>query len=614
MLAQAIIAFVGGEKNIVGFTSCMTRLRFSLKDEKKPDVEKLKKLEDVLGVQYQGGQFQIIIGGKVQKVAKELQKLLKLDNNVQGDGTKKGAFSSLLDTLAAILTPALPAIIAGGLLKGFIYMFIIFGWADKTSDTIAIFNIIADCMFYFFPFLLAVSSAKKFQVNEYLALAVAGALMYPTLINAAIAGDKSFFMLFNFIPIAIVQYNSSVIPIILSVLLLKYVANFFNKIIPDMVNIVFAPLLTLCITIPIALFALAPIGYYIGAYLAIGIQAIIGFSPWIGGFVVGATRPFLVLAGMHHAINPIAQQELVTSGYTVLSPMSLMSTMSQATAALGVLLITRDKKMKQTALSAAISGYIGITEPALYGIIIKYKVALWAVFFGGGLGSAVAVGLGGKGYAFVMPGLLSLPSYMGEGFTGILIGIAVAIVSTLTILITFSKKIRNQDELENIEEVQQKSIIPEGEITDIFSPISGELQPLSALSDSTFAKEIVGKGISIIPSSDDVFAPIACEVVMLFPTKHAIGLKTANGIEIMIHIGIDTVNLEGEHFIAHVEQNQKVARGDKLLTFNREALRKKGYDCSVITIITNYQEYLSIIPAEESGLIFADEKLLSVIK
>ena len=482
------------------------------------------------------------------------------------------------------------------------------------SDTVTILNLIADCMFYFFPFLLAVSSAKKFKTNEYMALAVAGALMYPTLISAV--GERTSFMFMGFLPLAVVKYSGSVVPIILSVLLLKYVYDFFNRVIPDMVQIIFSPLLTLLVTIPLALAALAPLGYYIGEYIAIGITYLINLSPAISGFVVGATRPLLVLTGMHHAINPIGQQQLLTLGYSQISPMSLMSTMAQATAAFGAYVFIKNQKDRQIALSATVSGYIGITEPALYGILAKYKEAMIAACLGGGLGSAVAATMGAKCYGMVMPGLFSIPAYMGEGFTGVVVGMIVSIVTTFGLMFFFKNKMNMQDEsLFDAPKIGEEIDTPfTAQSVEVFSPATGEIVQLSAVNDQTFASEAVGKGIAIVPSNGEIVAPFDGKVTALFKTKHAIGLTSDSGVELLIHIGIDTVNMQGEGFDILVEEGATIQKGEPILQFNLELIQEQNYDPTIMVVVTNSANYLNVIPFEESGKIFKDEQLLSVVK
>ena len=586
-LAQAILKYVGGEKNIRHFTNCVTRLRFQLKDDKKVDQQALSQLDGVLGIQFQGDQFQVILGGKVASVANELGEITSLSNGDE-ENDKKIGVSSVLNALSSILTPALPPVIAGGLLKGFIFMFLNFGWADGGSDTIIFLNGLSDAMFYFFPFLLAVSSAKRFKTNEYLALTLAGLMMYPF----AIAEGQQVMKLFGFIPVAVVNYSASVLPIIFSVWLLKYVKRFFDKRIPEMVNMVFSPLLALLITAPIAMSVLAPLGYYIGEYVAQGIKWLIDFSPWLAGLVVGSTRPVLVLAGMHHAMNPLMQQEISSFGSSQMLAMVLMSTFAQATAPLIVYFKTKQVKEKQVALSAVIPGYLGITEPSIYGVLVKYKGAMIATCLGGGIGAAVSTMLGGRSFGFVMPGILSLPAFMGEGFIGIVIGMIISIV--VTAILTFLLMDRFSEETKNSETEQSDSISLEENSLSIHSPVKGKILPLELIDDNTFSQEILGKTLAIEVPDGKVYAPFEGEVKAVFPTNHAIGLVASCGIEVLIHIGLDTVTLDGEGFELKVKQGQKIQRGDELLSFDPAFIKSKNLNDAVIVVITNSEKYKTI--------------------
>lgn len=303
----------------------------------------------------------------------------------------------------------------------------------RGSPLFDLFNIISDGMYYFFPFLLSVSAAKKFKTNEYMALSVASALMHPTFFKEIASGIKSLPVL-GILSIPYIDYSSSVIPIILSVLLLSVVYKFFQKHIPDILSVIFTPMLSLLIVIPMSLIALAPLRYYIGEWLAHGVQVIIDFSPMVAGFVLGALRPFTVLTGTHHAIRAITAQQIATYGYTTIGAVNHMSTMAQAAAALGVYLIVRDKRMKNLSFSAAVSSFLGVTEPALYSVIVKYKYVLFATAIGSGIGGAISIFFGAAEYAMVMPSILTIPATFGDGFIGIAIGLPASIIITITLI------------------------------------------------------------------------------------------------------------------------------------------------------------------------------------
>lgn len=613
-LAKKIIELVGSEKNINSLTHCVTRLRFVLKDENKANTKEIERLDGVLGVQKKAGQYQVIVGSKVNKVYQEITSMTNLSVEVEDDtdDKNKSVITRVLETLSAILIPSLPPIIGGGMIKGFLFMFWGFGWIEWGSDIFNLLNIMSDCMFYFYPFLLAVSAAKKFKTNAYMALSLAGVLMHPTIYEGINAGLKSF-SVFG-IPFQYLDYNSSVIPIILSVWIMSYVYRFFEKRIPDIISIIFTPMLTLIIMVPLVLAGIAPLGYFAGEYIALGVQALIDFNPIVAGFVVGALRPFTVFTGTHHAVRAIVSQQLATYGYTTIGAMNYMSTMAQAAAPLAVYFVlrNRNKKMSDLSLSSAVSGFLGVTEPGLYGVIVKYKVAFIATTIGGGIGAAIASAFGAAEYGMVMSSLVTIPATIGEGFMGIVIGLPTAIIVTMAIIFIFKNKLIEQDGSEEIA-IQETKEETDDRVLLINSPVEGRVKPLSELEDDTFAKELIGKGIAISPVSDDIYSPVNGVITSLFPTKHAIGIQADNGLEILIHVGIDTVNLNGECFESNIKQGDKISKGQKILTFNREEIQNKGYSTDVIVVITNSNNYLDVFPNTKVENVTTTDRLLQVI-
>ncbi|MGY3777963.1 beta-glucoside-specific PTS transporter subunit IIABC [Isobaculum melis] len=612
--ATEILTAVGGDKNIISLTHCVTRLRFVLKDEKKVDQKRIEQLPDVLGVQKNAGQYQVIVGAKVEKYYGELLKLTNGAFNTESEEQpKKAGFNALLETLSAILIPSLPPVIGGGMIKGFLFMFWQFGWLEWGSPVFEILNIISDGMFYYYPFLLAVSAARRFKTNEYMALALAGTLMYPSILQGATEGIKGL-PLFNLITVPYIDYSSSVIPIILSVWVMSYIFRFFKNRIPDLISTIFTPMLTLLIIIPIELIVLAPAGFYVGEYIAKGMQVLIDFSPILSGFVIGATRPFLVLTGTHHAMRAIVQQQISTYGFTTIGAMNYMSVIAQASAALGVFLVTRNKKMKNISFSSTISGFLGVTEPALYGVIVKYKIAMIATMIGGGVAAAITAHFGSAEYAMVMSSILTIPATFGKGFIGIVIGLPIAAIVTIGIILLGKKSIIKQDEPEaNPAELTTDKEVANQRTIELVSPVTGVVQSLSTLSDKTFANEVMGKGIAIEAEEDCIKSPINGKVNAVFPTKHAIGLVDENGVEILLHIGIDTVNLKGQYFDVAVKQGDTIQIGDTLLNFNQAAIKEAGYNATVIMIVTNSQTYLEVLPSKEAGEITNGDKLLTIL-
>ena len=622
-LAKLILENIGNAKNIKNLTHCVTRLRFTLYDDKKANKQVIENLDGVLGVQEQGGQFQIIIGSKVNKVYQELinnPQLALTDDDPKENEKKKSFISNILETISSILIPSLPPVIGGGMIKGFLFMFWEFGWIEWGSDIFNLLNIISDGMFYFYPFLLAVSAAKRFKTNPYMALAIAGSMMHPTIYEGINAGLKSLKVIGS-IGVPYLDYNSSVIPIILSVWVMSYVYRFFEKKIPDIISVIFTPMLTLVIVIPVCMIMICPLGYYIGEYIAKGVQVLIDFSPILAGFVIGAIRPFTVLTGTHHAVRAIVSQQLATYGYTTIGAMNYMSTMAQAAAPLAIYFVLRkhNEKMKNLSLSAAISGFLGVTEPGLYGIIVKYKVAFIATMIGGGIGGAISSTFNSAEYAMVMSSLITIPATFGDGFIGIVIGLPTSIIITMAIIFVFRNKIIEEDQGVDTSKAEEMikpkiSVNMDDKLFKLYAPVKGQTCNLQDLSDETFAKELIGKGIAILPQDNHIYAPADGEITAIFPTKHAIGMKTKEGLEVLIHIGIDTVNLNGKYFESKVNIGDTVIQGQELMIFDYKKVAEEHYDTHVIMVITNSNDYLDIFSNQKAKTVTKDMDILTVIQ
>lgn len=614
-LARKIIEHVGGKGNIKSLSHCMTRLRFFLLDDKKANEEELKKLS-ILGVQKQGGQYQVIVGNDVSKVYKEIIKqfpgIAGGENVPDNAGEKKGnIFNRMLATLTAILVAPLSAIIGGGLILGIRYMFTTLHIMPGDSSLIFLLTVIGNSSLYFFPFLLAVSAAKRFNTNIYMAMGIAAAMLDPNII-AKVGEDPV--MLFGAIPIPMINYGSSVIPIILAVWFMSKVYGWLDDHLPSMITVIFVPLLTFLIVIPINLILIAPLATYLTTYVSNGLEWLINLNLGIAGFVIGSTRPLLVLVGLHHAVRPLQYMQLETLGYTIISPATFISTMSQATAAFAVAVLVKDRKSKQIATSSTISGYLGITEPALYGIIFKYRAALVGCILGGGLGGMVSTMMGAKAFSSGLPSLLTTPIFMGDKPLSIVFGLIVMFVSTFGITWFLGKtvfKLNDNVVLTNgISEVEAaKGKAEPGHL--VFSPVSGQICKLEDIKDETFSSKLLGEGIGIVPSENLVVAPGDGTVNTVFHTNHALGLITEDGTEVLIHIGLDTVKLEGEFFTARCKAGDKVKKGDALIEFDREQIAAAGYDTTVIVVISNTPAYGNIQPEFENGPIFAGETILT---
>lgn len=604
-IATQVLEHIGGKENVSNVTHCVTRLRFNLKDDSKVSIEKLKKVKGVMGCVNKGGQFQVIIGNDVSDVYKELISLGNFNSsNGEVKEEKKGILTTVFDTITGVFTPIIPAIAGCGMLKGFLGLFAALGWISQESQTYYILNFISDSAFYFLPILLAYTAAIKFKTSPYLAMVIGGVLLHPNFSALVSAGEP---VKFFGLPVGLIKYGSSVIPIIFIVWLMSYVEKLFNKIIPRAIKLIFLPLLVIGITAPIGLIIIGPFGDIIGGVLANIIMTIDSKAAWALPLIIGGLSPLIIMTGMHYSLFPAVFTQLATLGYQTLIPGMLVSNICQGAAALAVSFKTKNSYLKQLSSSTGITALLGVTEPAMYGVNVKLKKPFYAVLIGGAIGGLYAGITAVKVFTPGGSGILGIAAYIGPeilNVVNILIGCAIGFVATFVItwIIGFEDEVE-----ESTEQNETKEIKPLNNKISIKSPIKGEAIPLSKVDDITFADEIMGKGIAIIPTSNEVVSPINGTVSMVFNTNHAIGLKSDDGVEILIHIGLDTVKLEGEHFNVFVKNGDRINVGDKLAEFDKDAIKEKGYDISTPIVITNTIDYLEVIASNVDSVKQGDE-------
>lgn len=611
--AADILKLVGGEKNVVSVTNCMTRLRFVLNDAGKADTEGLKNVKGVQGIVTKNGQFQVVIGTDVSHVCDEIKKLGHFGEETQAPKENKGIVAGFFGGLTAIFQPIIPALAGSGMIKALLALLVFVGWVDNGSQTYQIFNAFGDALFSFLPFMLAFSAAKYFGCNQYVSAALAGVLLHSSFTSL-----EAPILLFGFVPVTQVSYGGSVVPILLIVWAQSYIERFANKISPKSVKIFLAPLLTIIVTGCLGITILGPLGNLVGQGLAVGFNWLNDYAGWVIPFLMGAFCPFFVMTGMHYCFAPIQTIQYATLGYgTILGPGMLASNIAQGTASLVVGLKSKNKDLKQLGISAGFTGLMGITEPALYGVTLKYKRPLYAAMIGGGVAGLYAGITGIHTYSSTTAGLLALPVYIGgSGFENVInaaitIVISMVVTAAATLVLGFADP-KEEQQAEQSPAEEKKAETSSMRI-EIASPVSGKEIPLSAVKDEVFSKNIVGKGAAVIPSEGKVYAPADGTVASVFDTKHAIGLVTEDGAEILIHVGIDTVELGGKYFTAHVKQDDKVKRGQLLLEFELDAIREAGYDTVTPVIISNTDSYLDVLAAEP-GEINAGDMLIAIVK
>lgn len=594
--ATDILSYVGGERNVTHLEHCSTRLRFTLADDSKVNKEALKKVHGVLGV-VMAAQCQVIVGNYVVEVYDELLKLGKFGNqNNTGEGKKKiGA--TILDFIISIFQPLIPAIAGGGILKSLLLLLSMFNIVDKSGQTYIILSYISDAVFYFLPIMIAITTATKMKVNKLVAVVAIGTLLFPNMTK--LLGEGASFLS---IPITNVAYPSQVFPAILCVLFYAYMERFFTKISPKPIRVFFVPMMSLLLTVPMTLLFLGPIGLKFGTVLTAAILFVFDKFGWIAVGGLAAILPFMIATGMHKALVPYSISSLTGFKKELLYlPASLAHNISESGACFAVALRTKDTELKSTAMSAGISALFGITEPALYGVTLQRKRVIISVVISSLIGG-LCIGLFGvAAFTLVGPGLASMPMFMDEensrNLTFAIAGFAISFIASF--VITFITWKEDNKQTEDSVSIQGKNTAKTintsanlGDEAILMQPIKGEVISLAEVKDDVFSKKILGEGLAINPSEGSLYAPCDGEVVMLFDTKHTLALRAENGAEILFHIGIDTVQLNGKHFDPKVKVGDKVKAGDLLMKFDLKEIKAAGYDTVIPVIITNSEQYL----------------------
>lgn len=606
--AELIIEQLGGIGNISTLTHCMTRLRFGLVSDEHVDDDAIKNIPNVIGVVRKGGQYQIIIGNDVSDCFKAIQKQTgSKDKELDPEKKKftlKGWGASILDAISGSIAPLIPVILGCGMVK---ILIIILDMLEisKNLPTYKILSIIGDAGYYFLPLLLAFSASKKFKCNTPLAMTIVAVLVHPDLIAILYEGNSSFLS----VPVTSASYSSSVIPALLSVWFLSKLEPLTDRVFTGWRRTLLKPLAILLICTPIVLIALAPLGMLIGN----GMAAILNFMytkvGWLTISVYSALLPFVVMAGMHVAVFPYIFSNLDTMGFDFLQlPAMLAYNFSQAAAAAAVAIKSKDKVMKATATAAAISACVGgITEPALYGVNLRLKKPLLASMIGSGSAGLLIGFLGVKAFAFSGPCLLSLPMFASSQFANNFVYACLAAVVSVVVTFVLTLLFSWDETTDASSQTMQKELV-------LAAPLAGTIIPLSQVKDETFAKEMMGKGAAILPDENYVVAPFNGKVSALFPTKHAIGIEDDCGtLQVLIHIGIDTVELNGSGFESSLCVGDTFHKGDILMKFDKERIQKEGYDITTPVIITNAASFQDV-KLDETAAVKHLQTLLHIYK
>jgi len=658
-LSKKIIADVGGKENVNSVVHCTTRLRFKLKDESIAKTDDLKNTDGVITVVQSGGQYQVVIGNEVADVYETLVKVGGFAGGGEvpddyGEDEHMSITDRFIDLISGIFSPMLGALCAAGMIKGFDAMFLAFGWLSANSGTYKILYAIGDGFFYFLPIVLSISAANKFHLDKYIGMAIGMALCYPeivalnsskTVLTTLFGGtffESQIHATFLGIPVVMMSYTSSVIPIILAVWFAAKVQKWAKKWVPTVVKTFLVPFITLLIAVPITFLVIGPIATWISDGLSTFCVAIYNFSPIIAGVVIGAFWQVFVIFGVHWGLVAVTMANLASQGYDPILVLSLAASFAQTGVVLAIMLQTKNEKTRSIAFPAFISGIFGVTEPAIYGLTLPRKrpfiISCIASAIGGGIIGLAGTKLwmmAGMG-VFSIPGAINAKNGIDASVYGLLIAMGVAAVLGFALQMLFGYKSVDAGDkpvkstVETATEPQLASVNVEAstgagvatelkpemtynQATKLSSPVTGTVLPLSDVKDEVFSSGAMGQGIAIEPTKGLLVAPADGTIALVFPTGHAVGLNTTDGAELLMHIGMDTVELNGKGFKTLVEKGDSVKAGQPLVEFDIQTIKDAGFSVTTPIVITNSKKYHDVKLVDETmKSIQANEPLLAL--
>lgn len=613
-LSKRIIKAVGGKNNIKSVIHCATRLRFTLKDEQKADDEDIRSIPDVLSLVKQGGQYQLVMGSNVDVVYNNLVKIADLSSDHGQSGKdNRSIVNKILGSITGSIAPVVPLLAGCGMGKVLLLVLTMMGVLLKESQTYILLNMIFDTGFFFMPAFIGFSAARIFGANQYLGAFIGLVTVHPDWVGLVSEGNPVEFL---GIGVSLVKYSASLVPALLSVWIMSYIEQFVKKIVPEMVKVFLEPLLIVLLSVPLTLIVVGPAGDYISGLVADGSMFIYNNGGFIAIPLLAMVYPWLVSIGIHKALSPVSIDLVAARGFDpIIRVVALCSNIAQASASLAVSLKSKNTQFKSLAFSSSMTAFLGgITEPALYGVNLKLKRPMYACMIGGAVSGLFAGIVKLKAFIYVTPGLLSLAMWISEDENYIVLAILTLIISAVvtfiaTWIIGFDDPV---DETDQVHEKKSQPLNGTEKFSKVASPINGEIIELQNINDETFSSGIMGKGVAIKPTEGKLYAPTEGTITATFRSGHAVGLTTEEGLEILIHIGIDTVTLEGKHFTSFVEKGQKVKQGDLLIEFDIDAIEREGFDISTVVIVTNSDDFLDVIPVNEKSVKHADD-LLTII-
>lgn len=609
-LAKIIINNVGGKSNVISLTHCITRLRFKLKDETKANTELLKNTDGIVTVVQSGGQYQVVIGNHVPDVYEVVSKIggFAAASESDEEGTKMSPGAAFIDMISGIFQPALGVLAATGMIKGLLALFVFLKWLSPESGVYQLLFSVGDGFFHYMPIFLGFTAAKKFKVNQFTGMTLGASLMYINDVTAMASGTPistmfagtdfaanvyaTFFGLPITIPMA--GYASSVVPIVLAVYVASKVEKIFKKIIPDVVKVFLVPMFTLMVCAPLTFIVVGPIASILTSIIGILAGGAYALSPIVAGLFLGAMWQILVIFGLHWGVIPLAFVNFGTLGYDYILALVFAASFAQTAVVMAIAIKTKDEKLRSLSIPAIISGFFGVTEPAIYGITLPRKKPFWISCIAASIGGGVIGMAGVNGYMLGGLGVFGFPSYINPAtndisgmiwaLIGVLVAMALAFVATM---ITYKEDVKLESKSSITNDTMKENVL--------LSPLNGSVVALSDIEDAAFSTGALGNGLAILPTEGKLVSPVDGEIVTLFKTKHAVGIKSDSGIEILIHVGMDTVKLEGKYFNSLVNQGDHVKKGDVLLEFDIEAIKAEGYSMLTPIVITNSSNYADLV-------------------
>lgn len=616
-VAKEILNLLGGEENIISATHCATRLRVVVKNEKKVDKNKIEKLDDVKGMFTSGGQFQIIIGqGKVNKVYKAFIEGTNISEASLSD-TKNAAmknmnlFERFARMLSNIFVPIIPAIVASGLLMGLLGMFNTFHWVDSKSGIYILLDMFSNAAFVFLPVLIAFSAAKQFKTNPFLAATLGAIMIHPNLQNAWTLGDgiKQTINVYG-LHVGMVGYQGTVLPILIAVWVMGYIERGVRKVVPEVLDILVTPFVTLMVSAFFSMIVIGPAGRFLGDGISFGLQHLYNSAGFLAGILFGGLYSLIVITGVHHSFHAIEAGLLANKaiGVNFLLPIWSMANVAQGGAALAVYFKTRDKKIKAIAAPASLSCLLGITEPAIFGVNLRFVKPFISAAIGGAIGGGYVVFTKVGMTAVGVTGIPGTAIVRQGNILNYLIGLVLAFGSAFVIATVLGIKEKNkEDNTESDIKIDETA----SKVEMLAAPVSGKVISLKEVPDQTFSEELLGKGAAIDPEDGVIVSPVDGTIVHLFETKHAVAIKTESGMEILVHIGIDTVKMNGEGFEGFVKDGDVVKKGQKLVEFDLNLVKEKASSPITMLIVTNSED-MKFVSTEKSEEVKNGENLVKV--